>query len=177
MNVLYLPLPDRVPHTAQQQLQHRANHSSDRAFWLRQHRAVMQRFRSNVIDIGPRQSGSEAHRETGTHSRRSEGRPVATFADLHLRAERYAASATEAQSATAAWRHGRPRPQRLRTGRTRGRQCYLLMHAAPCSVPRNDGRRTSTDNHQIEHLQNCYLDARTNLARLLYSVGIGIGKR
>jgi hypothetical protein len=58
MNVLYLPLPDRVPRTAQQQLQHRANHSSDHAFWLRQHRAAMQKFRSNVIDIGPRQAAA-----------------------------------------------------------------------------------------------------------------------
>jgi hypothetical protein len=33
-----------------------------------------------------------------------------------------------------------------------------------------------TDNHQIEHLQNYYLDAYASLARL-YSVGIGIGKR
>ena len=88
MNVLYLPMPDRVPDAARKPLQHRANHSANCTFWLRQHRAVMQRFRPNVMDIGPRQSGSEAYRETGSHARRSEGRPVAAFADLHLRAER-----------------------------------------------------------------------------------------
>ena len=46
MKVLYLPMPDRVPDAARKQLQHRANHSANRTFWLRKHRAVMQRFRS-----------------------------------------------------------------------------------------------------------------------------------
>src|ERR1700722_16646589 len=74
---------------------------------------------------GPRHGGSEAYRETGGHAR-SEGRPIAAFADPHLRAERdKALSATEAQSATTAWRHGRPQPPRLWTGRTRGCQRYL----------------------------------------------------
>ena len=52
MNILYLSLPDRVPHTARQQLQHRSDHSTNCTFWLWQHRAVMQRFRSNVMDMG-----------------------------------------------------------------------------------------------------------------------------
>ena len=52
MNVLYVPLLDRVPHTARKQLQLRANHSAGRTFWLRQHWAVLQSFRSNVMDMG-----------------------------------------------------------------------------------------------------------------------------
>jgi hypothetical protein len=53
MKVLYLPMPDRVPDAARKPLQHRANHSASCTSWLQQHRAVMQRFRSNVMDIGP----------------------------------------------------------------------------------------------------------------------------
>ena len=73
MNVLYLPMPDRVPDTARKQLQHRANHSANCTFWLRQHRAVMQRFRSNVMDIGPLPDQRRDH-----HGRRDAAHPVAT---------------------------------------------------------------------------------------------------
>ena len=52
MNVLYLPLPDRVPDTARKQLQHCANHSADCTFWLRKYRAVMQRGRPNGMAMG-----------------------------------------------------------------------------------------------------------------------------
>jgi hypothetical protein len=51
MNVLYLPLPDRVPDTARRQLQHRASHAAGYTLWLREHRAVMQIFRPYVMDL------------------------------------------------------------------------------------------------------------------------------
>jgi hypothetical protein len=51
MNVLSMPMLDRVPHAAQKQLQHRANHSSGCTFRLRQHRAVTQGFRPYEMDM------------------------------------------------------------------------------------------------------------------------------
>ena len=48
MKVFYLPMPDRIPDAAVKQLQHRANHSANCTFWLRQHRAVLQSFRRNM---------------------------------------------------------------------------------------------------------------------------------
>src|SRR4029077_20830345 len=51
MKVLYLPMPDRVPDAARKPLQHRANHSANCTFWLRQHRPVMQSFRPYVKDM------------------------------------------------------------------------------------------------------------------------------
>ena len=51
MKVLYLPMPDRVPDAARKQLQHRANHSANCTFWLRQHRALLQSFRPYVMDM------------------------------------------------------------------------------------------------------------------------------
>jgi hypothetical protein len=44
MKVLYLPMPDRIPDAARKPLQHRANHSANCTFWLRQRRAVMSKI-------------------------------------------------------------------------------------------------------------------------------------
>ena len=75
MNVLYLPMPDRVPDAARKPLQHCANHSANCTFWLRQHRAVMQRFWPNVMDIGQGKAAAK-------RIERREAMPAAAKADL-----------------------------------------------------------------------------------------------
>ena len=166
MKVLYLSLPDRVPHTARQQLQHRSDHSTNCTFWLWQHRAVMQRFRSNVMDMD---QGKAAARRI----ERREPMPAA-------KADRLQRSLIRTFGRSAI-KHGRR--QKLRQQQQFGDMADLSPHAfGPAErgianvtfevVARVAARLGTTaaelltDNHQIEPSHNCYLDAHASLARL-----------
>ena len=176
MNVLYLPLPDRVPHTARQQLQHRSDHSTNCTFWLWQHRAVMQRFRSNVMDMG---RGMAAARRI----ERREAMPAAKADRLQRLLIR-----TFGRSVIKLCRR-----QKLSQQQQLGDMADLSPHAfgpaervvanvtfdvvarlAAClaTIP----AELLTDNYQIQPSHTCYLDGHASLARL-YSVSIVTGMR
>jgi hypothetical protein len=166
MNVLYLSLSDRVPHTARQQLQHRSDHSTNCTFWLWQHRAVMQRFRSNVRDMD---RGMAAAR----HIERREPMP-ATKADRvqRLLIRTFGRSVIKLR-----------RPQKLSQQQQLGDMADLSPHAFGSAERRVANvifdvvahvaaylgtilAELLTDNHQIEISDNCYLDEHVSPARL-----------
>ena len=167
-NVLYLPMPDRVPHTARQQLQHRANHSANCTFWLRQHRAGMQSFRPYVMDMD---RGMAAARRI----ERREPTPAAKADRLQCLLIR-----TFGRSVIKLCRR-----QKLSQQQQLGDMADLSPHAfgpAECGVanvtldvlarlaacPGTIAAELLTDNHKLEIFHNCYLDARASLARLLF---------
>src|ERR1700722_7481270 len=166
MKALYLPMPDRIPGAARKPLQHRANHSADCTFWLRQHRAVMQSFRPYVMDMD---------------------RGMAAARRIERREAMLAAKADRLQRLLIRT-FGRSviklrRPQKLSQQQQLGDMADLSPHAFGSAERRVANvifdvvahvaaylgtilAELLTDNHQIEISDNCYLDEHVSPARL-----------
>jgi hypothetical protein len=176
MKVLDLPMPDRVPDAARQQLQRRANHSANCTFWLRQHRAVMQSFRPYVMDMDRGMAAARRieRREPmlAAKADRLQRLLIRTFGRSMIKLCRRQKLSQQQQLGDMADLSPNDLGQAERG--VADVTFDVVARIAACLV--TISAELLTDNQQIERSHNCYLDAHASLARL-YSVGIGIGMR
>jgi transcriptional regulator with XRE-family HTH domain len=168
MNVLYLPLPDHVPDSARKQLQHRANHSAGCTFRLRQHRAVVQRFRPYGMDRG---RGMAATRRIESREAMPAGKAdrlrrllICAFGPsvMKLRLQQKLSQRQELGDMADLG------PYTFGPAECGVANVTLDVLARLAACPGTIAAELLTDNHKLEIFHNCYLDARASLARLLF---------
>ena len=168
-----LPVPDRVPDIARKQLQLRANHSAGCTFRLRQRRAVMQRFRPYAMDMGRSMAATRRIERCAGKADRLRRSLIHTFGQSVMKRRRQQKLSQQQQLGDLADLS----PHTFGPAECEVADVTLDVVARLAACSGTIPAELSTDNHKLEIFHDCYLDGHADLARLLYSVSIGIGKK